>query len=72
VPCAHFNPGADCCTRGVNYQRLAGGGAFTVVMRLPCLPISNRRGETARECNQYEQTKENHDRPEKIHGHALP
>lgn len=54
MTCAHFShPGAASCARGVNLQRLAGGGVFTLMLRLPCLPITNRRGETVRECAQY-------------------
>lgn len=54
MTCAHFtDPGTACCARGVNYQHLAGGGAFTMVLRLPCLPITNRRGEEARTCAQF-------------------
>ena len=52
--CAHFQSlGAGCCARGVNYQALAGGGVFYMVMRLPCLPITNRRGEEARTCEHF-------------------
>lgn len=54
--CAHFTDvRARCCARGVDYQQLAGGGAFTMVLRLPCLPITNRRGEEARKCDQFAQ-----------------
>lgn len=31
----------------------AGGGAYTMVMRLPCIPISNRRGDVASVCKQF-------------------
>lgn len=52
--CAHFTDlGAACCARGVNYQHLAGGGVFTMVLRLPCLPITNRRGEDVRKCAEF-------------------
>lgn len=57
MTCAHFDPGAACCTRGVNYQQLAGGGAFTVPLRLPCYPLTNRQGEEARPCNQFSEGK---------------
>jgi hypothetical protein len=54
MTCAHFSHlGAACCARGVNLQHLAGGGVFTLVLRLPCLPITNRRGETVRECAHF-------------------
>lgn len=53
--CAHFqDPAAACaCKAGVSYQGLAGGGRHYQIMRLPCVPISNRRGETASTCAQY-------------------
>lgn len=52
--CAYFTDfGHRCCARGVNYQQLAGGGTFTLVLRLPCLPITNRRGEQVRACAQH-------------------
>lgn len=55
MTCAHFSSfGQPCCDKGVNYAKLAGGGAFYMVLRLPCLPITNRRGEEARTCAQYE------------------
>lgn len=55
--CAHFTDvGKACCAKGVNYQALAGGGTFTLVLRLPCLPITNRRGEEARTCTKHSET----------------
>jgi hypothetical protein len=55
VTCAHFtNPDESYCTQGISYQQLAGGGAFSVVLRLPCLPLSNRRGEVTRTCTKYQ------------------
>ena len=51
--CAHFTAPDHPCARGVNLQALAGGGAFYMVMRLPCIDISNRRGEQAKPCNQF-------------------
>lgn len=56
--CTHFLADHPCCARGVNYLALAGGGVFTLIMRLPCVPISNRRGELARECPSFEAKKE--------------
>lgn len=53
--CAHFDPGSSSCAAGINYQKLAGGGTFTLVLRLPCLPITNRRGEDARPCKLYQE-----------------
>jgi hypothetical protein len=53
----HFEPEQPFCARGVNYQALAGGGAFYMVLRLPCLPISNRRGEQVRACAQHSDNK---------------
>lgn len=51
MTCRHFTEiGARCCAAGVDYQQLAGGGTFTLVLRLPCLPITNRRGEEVRQC----------------------
>lgn len=54
--CQHFQDPAEACACkvGVNYQGLAGGGVFGQIMRLPCVPISNRRGEKASTCAQYE------------------
>lgn len=54
MTCHHFtDPAQPCCDRGINYQALAGGGVFLMVLRLPCLPISNRRGEVASQCAQH-------------------
>jgi hypothetical protein len=58
MTCQHFDPGAACCEAGVSYQKLAGGGTHYQVLRLPCIPISNRRGETASQCNQFSEQKE--------------
>lgn len=56
--CQHFDhPGAECCAAGVNLQQLAGGGVHYMVLRLPCIPITNRRGEEARPCNQFSEGK---------------
>lgn len=52
--CAHFVSDSRCCARGVNYQQLAGGGAYSMIFRLPCVELSNRQGEVARECNNYQ------------------
>lgn len=53
--CVHFtHAGEPCCAGGVEYSKLAGGGAFTMLLRLPCLPITNRRGEDMRECSKYQ------------------
>lgn len=55
MTCAHFTDvGKACCDQGINYQALAGGGVFTMLLRLPCLPLSNRRGEEARQCSKYQ------------------
>lgn len=56
--CAHFIPEQPCCARGVNYQALAGGGAFTVALRLPCYDLTNRRGEQAKPCEHHTDNKE--------------
>lgn len=61
VTCAHFDPGAECCAAGINYQRLTGGGVHYMVLRLPCLPLSNRRGEEARPCAQFAQPTDNNE-----------
>lgn len=55
--CQHFQDPAEVCACkvGVSYQGLAGGGIHYQVLRLPFLPISNRRGETASSCAQYAQ-----------------
>jgi hypothetical protein len=55
MTCAHFtHVGEEQCAQGVNYMGLAGGGAFRMLLRLPCLPLSNRRGEEARMCAKYQ------------------
>jgi hypothetical protein len=55
MTCAFFtHAGEPHCAQGVSYQALAGGGAFKLLLRLPCLPISNRRGEEARTCTKYQ------------------
>ena len=39
MTCAHFtHVGEDRCAQGVSYMALAGGGAFRMLLRLPCLP----------------------------------
>ncbi len=54
MTCQHFDhPDAECCAAGVNLQRLAGGGVFSMVMRLPCIPLSNRQGHQASVCNKF-------------------
>jgi hypothetical protein len=54
MTCAHFStPDAECCAAGVNLAQLAGGGKFYQVMRLPCIEITNRRGEVASVCKQF-------------------
>jgi hypothetical protein len=59
MTCAHFTDmGELCCAKGINYQALAGGGVFYMVLRLPCLPISNRRGEVASQCKQHSDNEE--------------
>lgn len=55
MTCPAFNNCLDgCCDRGVNYLKLAGGGPFTLVYRLPCLDISNRRGQVEAHCDMRE------------------
>ena len=56
VLCQHFQDPAEACAckAGVSYQALAGGGRHYQIMRLPCVPISNRRGETASICEKYD------------------
>jgi len=55
MTCVHFtHVGEDQCAQGVSYMGLAGGGAFRMLLRLPCLPLSNRRGEEARTCTKYQ------------------
>jgi len=54
MTCEHFTHlGEPCCAAGINYMELAGGGVFTLVFRLPCLPITNRHGEEARRCELF-------------------
>jgi len=50
--CPHFRAPEEhqTCAAGVNYLRLAGGGVQTVILRLPCHPLTNRRGEVAAQC----------------------
>lgn len=54
MTCAHFAAGTEACAQGVSYLQLAGGGAFKMLLRLPCAPLSNRHGEVARECGKYQ------------------
>ena len=55
MTCAHFtHVGEDQCAADVNYMALAGGGPFRMLLRLPCLPLSNRRGEEVRTCAKYQ------------------
>jgi hypothetical protein len=55
MTCAHFtHAGEDRCAADVNYMALAGGGAFRMMLRLPCIPLSNRRGEEVRTCAKYQ------------------
>lgn len=52
--CIHFTgPEEQRCAAGVSYLLQAGGGVHNMILRLPCVPISNRRGETARECKLF-------------------
>lgn len=51
--CAHFLPEQSHCAKGVGYMGLAGGGVFGMVLRLPCVPLLNRRGEEVRTCAQF-------------------
>jgi hypothetical protein len=54
MTCAHFtHAGEDRCAPDVSYMALAGGGAFRMMLRLPCIPLSNRRGEEVRTCAKY-------------------
>jgi len=55
MTCAHFtHAGAERCAQGVSYLALAGGGAFRMMLRLPCIPLSNRRGEVVRTCAKFQ------------------
>ena len=55
MTCAHFtHVGEDQCAADVNYMALACGGPFRMLLRLPCLPLSNRRGEEVRTCAKYQ------------------
>lgn len=53
--CPHFAAPEEHtrCAAGVSYLALAGGGAHNLVLRLPCLPLSNRRGEVAAVCVKF-------------------
>lgn len=56
MTCAHFTqPGDKCCAAGIDLQKLAGGGVFYQVLRLPCIPITNRRGEVASKCELFKE-----------------
>ena len=56
--CAHFLPEQSHCAKGVGYMGLAGGGVFGMVLRLPCVVLSNRRDEV-KTCAQFcNETKE--------------
>lgn len=50
--CPHFRAPEEhkTCAAGVSFLALAGGGVHNLVLRLPCLPITNRRGEVAVQC----------------------
>ena len=54
--CRYFqDPAEHCsCQRGIKFGALAGGGAHYKILRLPCVPITNRRGEVASRCDKYE------------------
>jgi hypothetical protein len=56
--CQHFRDPAEYrdCHCGVQYGTLAGGGVHEQIMRLPCVPISNRKGNEARHCAKYAPT----------------
>lgn len=41
------------CAAGVSYLTLAGGGVFTMVLRLPCLPITDRKGYDVQVCEKF-------------------
>lgn len=43
------------------YAALAGGAVHYQIMRLPCVPISNRRGEVANRCDKYQPTPQGED-----------
>jgi len=60
--CAFFQDPAQarCCRADVQYLALAGGAVHTMVFRLPCFDLSNRRGEDVKHCQKY-QPKEQHD-----------
>jgi len=53
--CPHFRAPEEhqTCAAGVNYLALAGGGEFGRILRLPCVPITNRRGETPAQCVKF-------------------
>lgn len=50
------------CRQGVRYASLAGGGAHYQIFRLPCVPITDRRGEEANRCDQYQACQETGDK----------
>lgn len=54
--CQHFqDPAEHCqCQQGVKFAALAGGGTHYMLLKLPCIPISNRRGEVVSHCAKYQ------------------
>ena len=61
--CRHFlNPAEHCaCRAGVEYLTLAGGAVYTMVLRLPCFELSNRRKEDIKHCDKYQGEQDEHD-----------
>lgn len=64
--CRFFQDPAEHCTcqQGVTYSALAGGAVHYQILRLPCVPISNRKGEVASKCQQYQPEQGEQDGPE--------
>ena len=55
--CPHFRAPEqhDTCAAGVNYLKLTSCCGHKLVLRLPCLPISNRRGEVVAVCKKVKE-----------------
>jgi hypothetical protein len=34
----------QCCAAGVDYLRLTGGGVYSMMLRLPCYELEDRKG----------------------------
>jgi short subunit dehydrogenase-like uncharacterized protein len=44
---------SQCCTAGVDYLRLTGGGVYSMALRLPCYELEDRKGHEVARCAGY-------------------